>query len=773
MPPKKKTPKAIAPQNISKSEKKAIKDNYATFQANPQAKAEHWMTLDPFKRKKADEFWEDLVKNGGTSAPANAVSSNISGSAQAQVGATLPPSQPSAGPSPGSSDATAAPDTSGGSDLLPALSSLSLGSAPQGTPAADVKTEVVETEMEASETVTKDDLTAPTVEQDLTKDMRDQFEARSKSQHQFQYPLRQPYGTTSDEHGPTCTSTFCPLNTRYSLATDKRQTLHGISLPFKNKFFVKTARIPLVHGKTKNKSNSLEMCRGYYYNVKPGMGNIILNFNLSTSAIFRPVLVSEFMVDNETFENYERRKNILNGKQVYIEYDRKDKYPQKQAILNNEDSRFWKVCELQDGVIEDLEFRKKLLDAAGQPQIDPADGSSWLMEPNTTKVVDHLFQDKCGFGTTQYSRASDVDIPPLLNPLNHQALKAKLQLAVGKNLALLILLLSSADVAAYRNLKDLCDRFFGVQFNLKFGGINHTVTAVQEILQDTIVLGADLVHPSTGAFEGTPSIAAVVGSVDEYGGQYLGSLRLQDVHKTDREIVDRRSLTDMVLERLQAYYLANGTLPAKIIYFQDGVSSGHYSKVRDIELEAIRDACQSALTQDPNRTTIDFAAVIVTKRHHTRFYPQQLADGDPWGNKNTPPGTCVDQLVTSPYYQDFYLQSHSGIKGTAKPAHYFVLENNIPKLTLDSLRTLTHNLCYSYVRSMSGVSYASPTYYADRLCERGHLYIRRFYLGNDDDLKKDLHDEKVKLEDAQLKKRQTRFSAKEHKGDGCGTKDGG
>lgn len=132
-----------------------------------------------------------------------------------------------------------------------------------------------------------------------------------------------------------------------------------------------------------------------------------------------------------------------------------------------------------------------------------------------------------------------------------------------------------------------------------------------------------------------------------------------------------------------------GKLPANIIFYRDGVSSGHYSKVQENELQAIRDAYvivekeKSLKPKSPN-----LAAIIVTKRHHTRFYPIHESETDQFGKGNCRPGTCVDQLVTSPYYQDFYLQSHSGIKGTARPTHYFVLENKIPNLTLENLRDL-------------------------------------------------------------------------------------
>ncbi|KAF2740263.1 hypothetical protein EJ04DRAFT_508252 [Polyplosphaeria fusca] len=74
----------------------------------------------------------------------------------------------------------------------------------------------------------------------------------------------------------------------------------------------------------------------------------------------------------------------------------------------------------------------------------------------------------------------------------------------------------------------------------------------------------------------------------------------------------------------------------------------------------------------------------------------------------------------------YFLQSHNGIKGTARPANYFVLKNEIGLSSLE-LQLLTHNLCYTYVRATLGVSYASPAYYADRLCERGRCYVREWF----------------------------------------------
>ena len=63
--------------------------------------------------------------------------------------------------------------------------------------------------------------------------------------------------------------------------------------------------------------------------------------------------------------------------------------------------------------------------------------------------------------------------------------------------------------------------------------------------------------------------------------------------------------------------------------------------------------------------------VVVGKRHHVRFFPTPTSRKDKSGN--CPAGTIVDQEITNPSEFDFYLQSHGGILGTSRPAHYNVL----------------------------------------------------------------------------------------------------
>lgn len=152
------------------------------------------------------------------------------------------------------------------------------------------------------------------------------------------------------------------------------------------------------------------------------------------------------------------------------------------------------------------------------------------------------------------------------------------------------------------------------------------------------------------------------------------------------------NIEDMVVERIKDWIIINGfRLPKNIIYYRDGVSEGQYKSVRDEELSQITSAFPRALkelNQQHRGKAFDgeapkLTAIVCAKRHHVRFYPEHPETQ----NGNCYPGTYVDDVVTSPYYADFYLQSHSPLQGTARPAHYFVLRNEMAR-SVEELRQL-------------------------------------------------------------------------------------
>ncbi|KAL0363901.1 UNVERIFIED_CONTAM: protein argonaute 7 [Sesamum angustifolium] len=230
-------------------------------------------------------------------------------------------------------------------------------------------------------------------------------------------------------------------------------------------------------------------------------------------------------------------------------------------------------------------------------------------------------------------------------------------------------------------------------------------------------MGADVTHPHP-LDDYSPSIAAVVGSVNwPAANKYVSRMRSQ-THR--QEII--QDLCAMVGEILDDFYQELNQLPARIIFFRDGVSETQFHKVLEEELQAIRKACSRFPCYKP---PITFA--VVQKRHHTRLFP---CEADPsfannrFSDENVPPGTVVDTVITHPRDFDFYLCSHWGVKGTSRPIHYHILwdENHF---TSDEVQKLVYNLCYTFVRCTKPISLVPPAYYAHLAAYRGRLYLDR------------------------------------------------
>lgn len=126
-----------------------------------------------------------------------------------------------------------------------------------------------------------------------------------------------------------------------------------------NKFFVKGARKALQFNEdgVKVDCQTLEIMRGYYYAIKPGMGSLLMNFNVATSAFFRPILVSEFLQDRRTFVDYGARVSILCRLRVYVDPTHTDERFRKLG------ARIKTINSIGDDNIENLFFFKKLRDA--------------------------------------------------------------------------------------------------------------------------------------------------------------------------------------------------------------------------------------------------------------------------------------------------------------------------------------------------------------------------------------------------------------------------
>jgi eukaryotic translation initiation factor 2C len=110
-------------------------------------------------------------------------------------------------------------------------------------------------------------------------------------------------------------------------------------------------------------------------------------------------------------------------------------------------------------------------------------------------------------------------------------------------------------------------------------------------------------------------------------------------------------------------------------------------QVSAAEYAAIRRAC--ADLEETYCPPITY--VIASKAHRTRLFPADKENQDRSGN--CLPGTVVDRDVCDSGMFDFYLNSHAGLQGHNKPAHYHVVvdENGF---TADGLQLFTYWQCF-------------------------------------------------------------------------------
>lgn len=254
-----------------------------------------------------------------------------------------------------------------------------------------------------------------------------------------------------------------------------------------------------------------------------------------------------------------------------------------------------------------------------------------------------------------------------------------------------------------------------LKMNVKLGGINlvpdpASGAVLTDPVNPTIVMGADVIHPAPGS-EGRPSFTALVGNVDTNAAKYVATTCVQT---SGQEIID--DLKEMCKDILGKYmqYRTNAekqrsSAPKRLIFYRDGVSEGQFQQVLDLELPLLKEAC------DELQIAPKITLIIVGKRHHIRFFPKNPQQADRSGN--CPAGTVIDCDITHPTEFDFYLQSHGGLLGTSRPAHYSVLYDE-NRFNADAMQALSFALCHVYARSTRSVSIPAPVYYADIVCSR-------------------------------------------------------
>ncbi|CAG8443078.1 3096_t:CDS:10 [Acaulospora colombiana] len=264
--------------------------------------------------------------------------------------------------------------------------------------------------------------------------------------------------------------------------------------------------------------------------------------------------------------------------------------------------------------------------------------------------------------------------------------------------------------------KQICYNL-ALKINTKLGGTNVKL-AENELnfkSEKYIVFGADVFHPGDmDKKRGHPSVAAICASMDKdvtkYFARYSINLKLKN------EMIE--DIRDMAIDLLEQYRKRNNYLPDHIIFYRDGVAEGQFKNVLDEELKPLY-AELERYYKGHKQETPKLTYIIVQKRHHARPSEEENADK----NGNCKPGTIVDSVIVVPQHFTFFLQSHTALRGTARPAYYHVILNG-GEFTADEMQNLTNKLCYLSARCNTPISLVTPVHYAHNIANLVKHFVK-------------------------------------------------
>lgn len=219
-----------------------------------------------------------------------------------------------------------------------------------------------------------------------------------------------------------------------------------------------------------------------------------------------------------------------------------------------------------------------------------------------------------------------------------------------------------------------------IQMNTKIGGLPWNVTIP---LSDVMFIGYDVCHDTR---DKSRSFGALVATVDlkNQTNSHEKFFSCVNAHRDGQELSNFLSMG--VIAALKQYQAVHGKLPARIMFYRDGVGEGQTNYVYQHELAHLLSSLRQFLGCEPK-----LGFVIVSKRINTKFFLE-----GPNGAQNVPAGTVVDDVVTLPERFDFFLVSQHVNQSTATPTNYNVIYDTFG-LPPDLLQLMTYKMCHLYV----------------------------------------------------------------------------
>ncbi|XP_025996030.2 piwi-like protein Siwi isoform X2 [Solenopsis invicta] len=252
----------------------------------------------------------------------------------------------------------------------------------------------------------------------------------------------------------------------------------------------------------------------------------------------------------------------------------------------------------------------------------------------------------------------------------------------------------------HRNVVSIATKI-AIQMNCKLGG---APWYVEIPLDGLMMIGFDVCHDTTMK---NKDFGATVATLNKPMTKYFSAV---NAHENGEELSN--DLSDNICRAVQAYYSLNKSLPIRFVIYRDGVGEGQVSQVLEREVAQIKRKLDQ-MYGAPDRYTMAF--IIVTKRLNTRFFHN---------DDNPPPGTVVDDIITSPVKYDFFIVSQKVRQGTVTPTAYSVIFDNL-RLDPDKIQRLTYKLTHMYYNCSNTVRVPAPCHYAHKLAFLVSKFIHR------------------------------------------------
>uniref|UniRef100_A0A914YVN2 Piwi domain-containing protein n=1 Tax=Panagrolaimus superbus TaxID=310955 RepID=A0A914YVN2_9BILA len=261
--------------------------------------------------------------------------------------------------------------------------------------------------------------------------------------------------------------------------------------------------------------------------------------------------------------------------------------------------------------------------------------------------------------------------------------------------------------------------------NPKLGGTNYTIRHQQGFIneafgKDFLVIGIALSHSGSiddvqrarGGTAASTQLSSVgyAANTGIDGYEFIGDMVPNNPHRI--EILE---IIPGIIETVLSKYRQNkGHFPSSMILYLNGSSEGEFAMLKRFEIPLVYRKMMQIIG-----SKIPLTVIVPQRSHMARINKMNPNPADKGPRQNLQPGVVVDTGLVHPTINEFFLNSHVAIQGTARTPKYTILHNDNEKAGMDAIQHVTYYLCFGHQIVNSPTSLPAPVYCAMQYAERG------------------------------------------------------